>query len=122
MVGKLYLLIMKECSHKFLDEVSCVTCVTISGTFILKDKPQLLGYFKALHSEQVKHNPMETEAEHSKDWELIAPVIEIHGDSFAPKMFKEYMEVWIRTTFDIFFRFTIVCFVENIFQSFPILR
>ena len=71
----------------------------------MKDKPQLLSYFKALHLEQVKHNPMETEAEHSKDWGLIAPVIEIHGDSFAPKMFKEYMEVWRRTTFDIFFSF-----------------
>ena len=66
----------------------------------MKDKPQLLDYFKAVNLEQVKHNPMKTEAEYSKDWELIAPVIEIHGDSFAPKMFKEYMEVWRRTTFE----------------------
>ena len=67
----------------------------------MNDKPQLLSHFKALNLEQVQDNRTKREAEDSKDWKLIAPVIEIHGDSFAPKVFKEYMEVWNRTIFEI---------------------
>ena len=107
----------------FLDGASYIQrLIIISGTFILKDKPQLLSYYEALQVDQVKDNPVKTEAEDSKNWELIAPVIEIHGDSFAPKVFNEYMEVWGRISFENilikYYHFTIVCFVENVFFYF----